>query len=267
MSPRAGVAVYLVALCVLAIVLALVTAMNDPFLGNDGPSHALTTWAHDHIDDATLGYGRFASANEPWTARGFDEIFRALEGLGWRAAYRDTVVIIAELWALSFCALVTALDRKRAVVGLLGFPLALHAGLFAGLFPFVVGTAFGMLAIAAWVRREPRWLDHVVAAALLFVAARCHVVSAALAGVVMAAVTVARHPGRALFVRALALAAVGAPALAVVWLSRGALADVAGIGVVGVVGVGNDLVFASFLDRVVLVQRAFQAPGTARAVA
>ncbi len=147
--------------------------------------------------------------------------------LGWRLGLSCSLAIIVLATAIGFACLVRAVEPRRWPVAFLGFPLALSWELYMGFFPFTVGSALGLLVLAlavAW--REPARLRPVVLAFLLFLQAICHVFTAALTGLVLAALLVARTPGgwRARAREGLRVALIGAPAagiLLVAVLDRG----------------------------------------------
>ena len=163
-----------------------------------------------------------------YAAHGFSSVNTPLEAwLGWRLGLSCSLAIIVLATAIGFACLVRAVEPRRWPVAFLGFPLALSWELYMGFFPFTVGAALGLLVLAlavAW--REPARLRPVVLAFLLFLQAIRHVFTAALTGLVLAALLVARTPGgwRARAREGLRVALIGAPAagiLLVAVLDRG----------------------------------------------
>ncbi len=256
---RALAAALIVAFVASAVALAGVICIEVPFLSNDGPSHVQGAFIHARLHDASLGFAERFVANSPWTSRGFDNVFRwLLPALGWRLAMQTSIVIVAELWAVSFFVFVVALAPRRAVVGLLGFPLALQTSLYFGFYPFMLGTAFGLLALAAFVRKErPGVVDHVATGVLLLLAAYCHVFAAGLAGLAAGAVVLARGEGRGPLLRAwLALFVASLPALVIMVLASRTAVDVR--------GGGGEPLFPGLVERTLFVESAFQPRGLLR---
>jgi hypothetical protein len=240
----------------LAVLLALVLSASGPFLSNDGPTHAYAAYVHAHFDDDALAFPRFVTLNDPPTARGYDLIFRAFEpALGPVGAMHAAAIVVAELWALAFVAFTAALCRRRAAVGLLGFPCALQSTLYLGFFPFVLGSAFAFLTLAVFVRRPVRIVDALAAGALLFLAARCHPIAAGLGGALAGVVALAQRTSSARL-RSLALLFLAStPALWSMWSARGAAADHIGT---------TDVWWSSALERTLFVLHGFQPGGAWR---
>jgi hypothetical protein len=274
-SPAARRAIFALATSACAVGLALTILVERPFLSNDGPAHAAGRFIHDHIDDPALGYAKFHVATSPWSSRGFDEIFSFANRITNAIDALDiTVVVVAEAWAFAFLAFVAALDRRRAIVGLLGFGFALQASLYLGFYPFMLGTAFSLLAFAVslyWcvprvgdgpavdvVAARPRVLPHLAIAALLALSAHCHVVATAITGLVLGSFVLARTPPRAWPAHLGALFFASLPALAIAYLARGAAGDVAG---------QQLLDWRDVLERTAFIERGFQPAGVIRPLA
>src|SRR5690349_18754660 len=99
MSNRAFLAV---AVACAAILAASLWSWGLP-LTNDGPCHVFAAWVANHIDDPALGLSRVWRTNDAPSSNGFHQLMRALEPvLGWRAAWRVNVIVVAELFALSW---------------------------------------------------------------------------------------------------------------------------------------------------------------------
>lgn len=215
-EPHRPRAVDVAAILVGAVATFLVVWAGGIWLTNDGPQHLFASYARLHLDDPALGYSRFFEAASPGTALGFHAIFSLLEPLlGWRTAYRATLVVIAELWALGLVAVIAAWSPRRLWMGVLAFPTAFQLTFALGFLPFLVSNALGLFAVAAWIAVDKQAVRVVVGGALLFLAARAHVVGAGIAGAVVLAI--ALGDDRELLGRRLALVALsGAGALYVV---------------------------------------------------
>ena len=234
---------------ILAVLLAASLSLQVPFLSNDGPTRAYGAFVHNHYDDVARGYPRFVALNTPPTVHGFDVLFRALEPvLGWRLGMHVSVVLIAELWALAFFAFVVAVKRDRAVVGLLGFPLALQTSLYLGLFSFTCGTVVALAAVAVWLRAGR--LVHVVTLVLLTLTALCHPFPLAAAGLFMGVAVLAREQRRAWPLALAKLAAASLPAVALVVAGSG-LAELG----------PSDIVWDDVVERTLFIARGFQPGG------
>jgi hypothetical protein len=190
-------------------------------LTNDGPVHVFAAYVANHYDDEALRYQEIYQLNSPITSRGFFEMQRLLEPLlGWRTAWRVNNILIASLYAWGYFAFVAALAPRRRFVGLLGFALALQPMLYLGFLPFLLSSGVCWLALAFWLRRPGSVVDHMLLAALLFLAARVHVAPVISAGAVFFALTIARSARLGQGV--LAIAAAGLPAMVVAVLATGA---------------------------------------------
>jgi hypothetical protein len=203
----------------------------DVPLSNDGPAHLYAAYVANHLDDPALGYARFWTVQQPLTARGFLDVFRALELIvDWRAAYRITVALVAVLSSLSFAVLVHALAPKRWVLGLLGFPFAYQWPFFLGFFPNVLGVSAALFLLAHVVAHPRPSVRQAFGWSLaLLVVALLHPMPAAAAGVALACITVfVAREARAR--AALVAVVVGLPACAIVLWSRDTYSDDAGLG-------------------------------------
>ena len=262
MKARADALLLALALASAVVLAAVLWAWGLP-LSNDGPSHVFAAWVHNHYADPALAYPEHYVLTSPATSRGFVEVQRVLEPLfGWRTAWRLNVLLACELWALAYFAFVLALDPKKRVAALLGFPFALQTSVWFGLMPFVYASALAFVALALWLcapRTQqtraallgpdvPSVRAHALLALLLFASAGVHVFPAVVAGVALAAMTVARVPRRALPRAAFVLALVGAPAIAVAMQSLGSVA-----------GDAADPTWRTLDERFLYIARWFQA--------
>jgi hypothetical protein len=211
----AWIGVMLLASVALVAVLSVVPLLPT----NDGAQHVLVGHIAAHYADPGADlYRAYLEPLPQFAESGFAALFVPLDGLlGWRAALRATLAVglLGNAWAFAW--LVRLLAPGRSIVGLLGFAFAFGWPLYMGFFPFVVASALGMLVVALTIRRaEPRAMDWVALAALLGAVAWMHAATAALTGIVVAVLVLARTP-RGGHLGALArLVAVGLPALAVV---------------------------------------------------
>ena len=212
--------------------LAWVVTGAGLLLSNDGPAHLYAWYALAHIDDPK--FAPFVVANPLLTYRGFATIFALADAaLGWRNAFIACNVLVALAYAGGFLAVVIAARERSAQaavtiptarwpMGLLGIAFALQLPFYIGLLQYQLGTAFGLFAIAWWLRRRLSLVDHAVLAALLYAAAAVHTFAAVLGGLVCATITVfeVRSPRRLLGV-----VAAGTPAAVVFFLSLELAAD------------------------------------------
>lgn len=158
------------------------------WLTNDGPQHVYSSFVPLHMDDVALGYRDFLEDHVPATALGFRAIFTPLEPLvGWQLAYRLTLVFAVLLWGGGVLALARSFDRQRTIIGVFGFASAFQLSFYLGFIPFLVASALGLFALAAWNAVPAPLLRSVVVATLLYLAGRAHVIGAVIAALMLAA--------------------------------------------------------------------------------
>lgn len=209
------------AVAIAAVVLAASLWTWGVPLTNDGPAHVLGAWVHLHPER----YAGIWEPNAPITAHGFLETQQVLVPLlGWRDAWRIHVVLMTEAWAFGYLAFVMAVAPQRRWLGLLGFPLALHPNVYMGFFAFTGASACAWFTLAYWLRtaqERSRAVEHTILAALLLLTALLHVVPAALCGLILAVVTLARAQARPRTARLLRLVIAGVPAGIIALLASG----------------------------------------------
>lgn len=207
-------------------ILLLASILSIDYLPtHDGPQHAFGAWVSGHLDDPATGWGRYLERDPKLTSRGFDEMFSAFALVGsWRPALRLTLAAMALGWAWACMALAAALAGDapaRRWLGLLGFASSLQWAFYMGFFPFYIASSLGLGVVALAVAPPPwRPARRVAIAAALLLQAMAHMFAAMLTGHVLVILGVLRAPraGRA---RELAVvAAMGAPAAAVVFLVK-----------------------------------------------
>jgi hypothetical protein len=161
---------------------------------NDGPEHVAASHIEEHFSDPGTFYADALRPTTEFAAHGFGLIYGPLLALfGWRVGLTVALAIMALGVAGGFASLVHALHPGRWPVVFLGFPLALMWELYMGFFPFVVGSAVGLFALALAVRwRDPTSLQRAALGTVLLAQAICHAFSAVLTGVVVAALLVTR---------------------------------------------------------------------------
>ncbi len=211
----------LAALAVCAVALALSAWAGGLVLSNDGPQHLLSAAAWASFSDPATRFSHVIGVVDTPTDRGVDELFSLLwPALDWRTAYRVVLVVICEVWALGFYAFAAALAGERAprAAGFLGFPTAFHLPWALGVLPFSLALGLGFLTLAAHLRLRALPLRVIATAVLLYATARVHVLPAALAGVALVALALARGDDvRARALRVAEVVAAGLPAAAVAW--------------------------------------------------
>ncbi len=223
-TPRTSeLRVALPAVVLAAAILAAAVWAVPVWLGNDAPAHLFGAFATVHYHDEALGFARYFELNRPLTARGFFETYQLFDPLlPWPLAYRLTLIVIAELWALAFLFAATAFDARRWPVGLAGFALALGWAFDLGLFSYWMACAGVLLVVGTTIRfGERRWLAGLVAL-LLYVTASAHVFPAIVAGVILVVIEAARSRGRRRWWRLALMVLAGAPAAALALLATDA---------------------------------------------
>jgi hypothetical protein len=198
---------------IVAVAVGLAAWALPATLTNDGPNHLLAAWMH-HVDAIGQSIGTRYGLAVPPTSRGFNEFTRLLLALGLdlpTAAHVAPLACVALLAAASV-AFIRSQGSKVATAAALALPLCKH--LCLGFYPFLLGMAFGLIALASLtaLRGRSPLLRIAVCAALFFVAARCHVVAAAVCGLVAFVLEVAAAGWRG----GVLAAVVGVPALIVV---------------------------------------------------
>ncbi len=181
---------------------------------HDGPQHIFTAHAANHLGDAARGYARFVEPRVPLTNHGFAVLFGPLDRwLPWRTATRLALSGLLLTWCLGAFWLARTVEPRRAWLGVLLAGGAFQWSLYMGLFSFHFATGFGLLVLAVALAPPPHSRARRGAVAgLLLAQALLHVASAALTGLVLAAVEIARA-GPGARARGLSRAvALGAPA-------------------------------------------------------
>ena len=233
---------------VLSLALVLVVAWYPYLPTHDGPQHVFLAHLANHYADPAGQYHLFFEPSAPLTGLGFHQPFSLLcELMPWRTALRFMLALMCLLWAWSFARFVTALDRRRGALALLGFPLALQWSLYMGFFAYFIGSALGLLAVAeavAPVRFTPLRTTRLLV--LVVVQTVAHVFPAQLTWVALAAITVVAKTDEAVWKRYARLALVAVPPAVVTALALG--------------GQGSDpaiLAEPSLLERLALFPRTF----------
>src|SRR5262245_61258339 len=141
----------------LAVALVATLWMVEYLPTNDGPNHVLLGYLSNHLDDAGKGYADFLKPSWPITSLGFQFLFSVLErAMPWRHALRAVLSLGALLWAFGFAHLAASLERRRVVLGLVGFATALSWNLYMGLFSYWL-CAGASLWLIGYALRRPRW--------------------------------------------------------------------------------------------------------------
>jgi hypothetical protein len=211
-------------------VLAVRAALVVPYLPtNDGPQNVLSAHIENHYGDPNTVYAEALTPAPQFAYKGFAALQAPLESLlGWRDALRVSLSVMALGMAWAFAGVVLAVAPERRVLAFAGFALAWTWSTYMGFFAFVLGTAIGIAMLAVALRaRELDAKRCLLLGAGLFVDAVAHVFTAAIAGLVIAAVLVARADREARPRTAARVALVGAPA-ALVLAATVALHDASG---------------------------------------
>ena len=182
---------------------------------NDGPEGVFAAHVLNHYDDPASAVLR-AQLVPTWqfAARGFTLVFGPLERLlGWHDALQVSVALIVLANAWAYLAFVIAIEPRRRALAFLGFPMALSWSLYMGFFAFCIGSAAGMGTLAFVVKRDPRTAARwSLVALLLLVQSVLHVFSAAVTGLLVVGVTLARASREERAARLGTLALIGVPA-------------------------------------------------------
>lgn len=203
-------------------VAAVAALASVPYLPtNDGPQHVFAGVAANHLDEAARGYGRYLERRQPITSLGFHALFSTLElVLPWRVALTTTLATIVLLWGGGYTTLARLVRPERAVLGLLGFAMALGWPLYMGLFSFALGTALGfwILAFALW-RRPAQPLDRIALALALVIQAMAHLFTAQATALALVALTLSCSPKERRLKELGLLALVGLPTMGIAALT------------------------------------------------
>jgi hypothetical protein len=170
-------------------------ARPDYLPTHDGPHHILSAWLLRHAEDAGSGYLQFVEAGHPFTALGFLSLFRIFEpSLGWQAATSAVLGCIVALWSIGGFLLARKVEPHRAWLGLFAAATAGQWVLYMGFFSFAVGLGLALFALLAALSRERlSWPVVFATGAMLTLVALCHVAVAAMTGVAVLAIFVARE--------------------------------------------------------------------------
>ena len=170
-------------------------ARPDYLPTHDGPHHILSAWLLRHAADAGSGYLQFVEPGHPFTALGFLSLFRVFEpSLGWQAATSAVLGCIVALWSVGGFLLARKVEPHRAWLGLFAAATAGQWVLYMGFFSFAVGLGLALFALLAALSRERlSWPVVFGTSALLTLVALCHVAVAAMTGLAVLAIFVARE--------------------------------------------------------------------------
>lgn len=162
---------------------------------HDGPHHILSAWLVGHAHDAGTGYLNFVEPGHPLTALGFLAMFRLFEpGLGWQAATSAVLGTIVALWSIGGFLLARKVEPHRAWLGLFAAATAGQWVLYMGFFSFAVGLGLALFALLVALSRERlSWPVVFGTGAMLTLVALCHVAVAAMAGLAVLAIFIARE--------------------------------------------------------------------------
>lgn len=162
----------------------------------DGPQHVFSAHIESHFSDAGSLYPDYYRVLPQFAGKGFALVFGPLENvLPWRLALRVALSCIALAFAWGFACVVLAFDRGRRPIALLGFLIALPWSLYMGFFAFMVGTTVGLYTLAYALHRPPTTTARcALLSFLLLVQGVCHVFTALMTGVVVAAFAVLGAP-------------------------------------------------------------------------
>ena len=187
----------------------------------DGPQHVLSAHIENHFSDAGSPYPDYYRVLPQFAGKGFALLFGPLDSvLAWRLALRVALSLIALTFAWGFACVVLALDRNRRESALLGFFVALPHPLYMGFFAFMIGTSVGLYTLAYVLYRPPTTTARrALLSLLLLVQGVCHIFTAVLTGVLVAALAVSGAPRGSRLRELGRMAMVGAPALALLGLT------------------------------------------------
>lgn len=170
-------------------------AQPDYIPTHDGPHHILSAWLVGHASDAGSGYLQFLEPGHPLTALGFLSLFHLFEpSLGWQAATSAVLGCIVALWSVGGFLLARKVEPHRAWLGLFAAATAGQWVLYMGFFSFAVGLGLALFTLLAALSRERlSWPVVFGTSALLTLVALCHVAVAAMTGLAVLAIFVARE--------------------------------------------------------------------------
>ena len=170
-------------------------ARPDYLPTHDGPHHILSAWLVGHANDAGSGYLQFVEPGHPFTALGFLSLFHLFEpSLGWQAATSAVLGCIVALWSVGGFLLARKVEPHRAWLGLFAAATAGQWVLYMGFFSFAVGLGLALFTLLAALSRERlSWPVVFGTSALLTLVALCHVAVAAMTGLAVLAIFVARE--------------------------------------------------------------------------
>lgn len=162
---------------------------------HDGPHHILSAWLVGHAHDAGTGYLNFVEPGHPLSGLGFLALFRLFEpGLGWQSATSAVLGTIVALWSIGGFLLAKKVEPNRAWLGLFAAATAGQWVLYMGFFSFAVGLGLSLFALLAALSRERlSWPVVFATSAMLTLVALCHVAVAAMAGLAVLAIFIARE--------------------------------------------------------------------------
>src|SRR6185437_13240825 len=130
---------------------------------------------------------------------GFQLAFSLIDRvLPWRTALRVTLSLLALAWAWGHVALCASLNRRRAVLGLVGFASGVPWVLYMGFFSFMGSAALGLLVVAAAIASWP-WtpVRRVAIAGAMAIVAVSHAFGAELTSIALITLVLARAaPGK-----------------------------------------------------------------------
>ncbi len=201
--------------CFAAFLVLRLATLEPAAISNDGPQHLWAAFVEAHdVGGYTL--------HAPPTSNGAHQLLLGLLGLGLEPLRALAVagVIVAALFAGGFASLCLACDRRRWPLALFGLGAGDQFAALAGTLPFLLALAAGM-GVLAWTLVAPsaRTSTKLATSAGLLFTAWLHIVPAAIFGVVVTIVAVARGPTR---IRVLLESVLmGGPALAVVAMTIG----------------------------------------------
>ena len=170
-------------------------ARPDYLPAHDGPHHILSAWLTAHASDPGSGYLHFLEPGRPLTALGFIALFRLFEpALGWQGATSAVLGCIIALWSVGGLLLARKVEPNREWLGLLAAATAGQWTLYMGFFPFAIGLGLSLFVLLAALSRDRlSWPVVFTTGALLTLVALCHVAVAAMTGLAVVAIFVARE--------------------------------------------------------------------------
>jgi hypothetical protein len=182
----------------------------------DGPQHVFSAHVENHFADAGSAYPDYYRIEPQFGAKGFALVFGPLESmLPWRVALRVALSLMAVAFAWGFGLVALALGRSRRPTALLGFVIALPWSLYMGFFPFVIGATFGLYVLAYAIHRPPTTTSRgALLSFFLLLEGVCHVFTAVMTGVVVAALLVLGAPSGRRLAALGRMVVIGVPAAA-----------------------------------------------------